>query len=132
MPSAMPGARVRHPVQMRMLHCSWVEGGDLIVIQVGGDEGLRGEGFVHHLDVIDGDALIDHPLAVRRKIVAGGGHGDPPVAQKLQVVRDIRRAAAELAAHVGHQERDVQDVNLVGENVRFEAVLELQNRVVSH
>ena len=42
------------PVQVRILHRARMKGGDLIVVEVGGDEGLRGKGLVDTLDVFDG------------------------------------------------------------------------------
>ena len=36
-------ARVRHVVDVRVLHRAGMEGGDLVVVEVGGDEGLRGQ-----------------------------------------------------------------------------------------
>jgi hypothetical protein len=39
-PKCDTGARILHLIQMRMLHCSWMEGGDLIVVEIGGDECL--------------------------------------------------------------------------------------------
>ena len=51
-------------------------------------------------------------------------------AQHLQGVGDVARAAAELAPQVGHQEGDVQDVDLVGQDVVLEAVVEHHDGVV--
>ncbi len=51
-------------------------------------------------------------------------------AQQLEVVRDVAGAAAELAPHVGHQERDIEDVDLVGQDVVAEAVAEHHDGVV--
>src|ERR1700679_2534359 len=64
------GSGIGHPIQVGMLHCSGVKGRDLVVIEVGGDEGLSGKGVVHRLDVVEGDALGLHVVAVRPKIMA--------------------------------------------------------------
>ena len=43
-----PGAQCRRDlVQVRLIHGAGMKGGDLVVIQVGGDEGLRGHGVIH-------------------------------------------------------------------------------------
>ena len=52
------------------------------------------------------------------------------LAQELQPVGDVARAAAVLAPQVRHQERDVQDVDLVGEDVVLELVAEHHDGVV--
>ena len=56
--------------------------------------------------------------------------GITDVAQQLQVVGDVARAAAELAPHLRHQEGDVQHVQLVGQDVRAETVREHHDGVV--
>src|ERR1700730_10417862 len=53
-------------------------------------------------------------------------------AQQLQAIHDVGGASAELAAHLGHQERHVQHVELVGKKMRLEPVGKHQNRIVSH
>ena len=52
-------------------------------------------------------------LAVRPEILADGRHRQRIGAEQLEVVGDVAGAAAELAAHARHQERHVQDVDLV-------------------
>ncbi len=111
----LPG--VRDLVEVRILHRARMKCRDLIVIEIGGDEGLRGERIVDDLDVLEADPQRAQPLAIGPEIVPGGGHGQAAIAQQAQAVGDIRGAAAVLAAHLGHQERHVQDVNLVGEDV---------------
>ncbi len=69
-------------------------------------------------------------LAVRREILADGRHRQRIGAEQLEVVGDVAGAAAELAAHARHQERHVQDVHLVGQDVVLELVLEHHDGVV--
>jgi hypothetical protein len=59
---------VLHVVLVAAHHRAGVEGGDLVVVQVGGDEGLGGEQLVDHLDPVQGDALFLEPLAVRAEV----------------------------------------------------------------
>ena len=69
-------------------------------------------------------------LAVRTEILADGRHRDRIAAEQLEVVGDVARAAAELAAHARHQERHVEDVHLVRQDVVLELVLEHHDGVV--
>ena len=69
-------------------------------------------------------------VAVGPEILADRRHRDRVAAQQLQVVGDVAGAAAELAAHARHQERHVQDVHLVRQDVVLELVLEHHDGVV--
>ncbi len=120
----------RHRVQVRMRHCARVEGGDLVVVEVGGDERLRGVAAADMPHVAAVDAERVEPRHVRLRIVAHGGHRQRRAAQQLQVVGDVAGAAAELAPQFGHQEGHVQDVHLVGQDVVLEAPVEHHDRVV--
>ncbi len=52
------------------------------------------------------------------------------LAEELQVVGDVAGGAAVLAAHLGRQEADVEDVQLVGEQMIAEAIREHHDGVV--
>ena len=54
--------------------------------------------------------------------MTGGGHDDALIAEQSQTIGDVRGTAAEFAAHFRHQERHIENVNLVGKDVRLEAV----------
>ena len=69
-------------------------------------------------------------LAVGAEVLADGGHRDRIAAEQLEVVGDVAGAAAELAAHARHQERHVQDVHLVRQDVVLELVREHHDGVV--
>jgi hypothetical protein len=107
-----------------------MEGGDLVVVVVGGDEGLRGEQLFDHLHVRQVDAQGLEMLAVRAEVLAHRAHRQGPAAQQVQVVGDVAGAAAELAAHPRDQERHIQDVHLVGQDVVLELVREHHDGVV--
>jgi hypothetical protein len=64
------------------------------------------------------------PIGIRLRVVADGGHNPGLATQQIKVVRDVARAAAELAAHFRHQERDVENMQLLGEDVLLEAARE--------
>ena len=78
------------------------------------------------------DALGLEPLAGTDRNRGPRSPSAARIAQQAQAVGDVRRAAAELAAHLGNQKGDVQDMDLVGQDVRLEVVGEHQNRVVGH
>ena len=109
-----------------------MKGGDLVVVQIGGDEGLGGELGVDHPDVLGRHAVARQPLAVGREVAAHGRHGYADIAEELQVVGDVAGAAAEFAAQLRHQERHVQHVDLVGQDVIGEAVAEHHDGVEGH
>ncbi len=132
MPIATSPATSCDLVEMRELHRAGMKCRDLVVVEIRRDEGLCGEGPVDDPDVLDADAARREPVSIGREIVTGGGHRQCDIAEQVQVVGDVRRATAELAAHFRHQERDVQDVDLVRKNVLCESVGEYENRVISH
>ena len=94
------------------------------------DEALRREQVVEHADVVEADAALLHVLAIRAEVLADRGERDRVVAEELEVVGDVAGAAAELAAHARYQERNVQDVDLVRQDVFLELVLEHHDGVV--
>ncbi len=59
-------------------------------------------------------------------------HEVSSVAQQLEVVGDVAAAAAEFAPHLRHQERHVQHVDLVGQDMILEPVLEHHDGVEGH
>ena len=126
------GEGVGDRVEMGILHRARVKCRDLVIVQVRGNERLRGERLGNLPDVIHGHPMGHQPVPIRAEIVSGGGHRDAGIAEQVQAVGDVRRTSAEFAPHLGHQEGHVQDVDLVRENVRLEAVRKQQYRVVSH
>ncbi len=79
-----------------------------------------------------GKAEVLQALRVGREVVAHRRHDQRMAAQQLQVVGDVARAAAVFAAHLRHQEGDVEDVDLFGQDVVLELVLEHHDGVVGH
>ena len=113
---------VAHCVAMREAHRARMECGDLVVVKVGGDEGLAREGAVDHGHVRAVDAALVHPPRIGAEVLAHRAHGHGAPAEELEVVGDVAGAAAELAAHLRHEEGHVQHVDLVREDVVLEAV----------
>ena len=100
-----------------------MERGDLVVVEVGDDERLRGERAAASC----ARRRCAMPSASSRSryaraVVAERRHHDRLAAERLQVVRDVARAAAPFAAHLADLERHRQHVRLVGQDVAREAV----------
>ena len=57
-------------------------------------------------------------------------HHERLTAQHAQRMGDVARTTAELAPQIGHEKRDIQDVDLVGQDVMLEAVVEHHDGVV--
>jgi hypothetical protein len=91
---------------------------------------LRAMLFRDGHQVLFREANLLEPLPVRLEIRADAAHGIPGLAEQLEVVGDVARAPAELAAHLGNQERHVEHVQLVGKDVGAEAVREHHDGVV--
>jgi hypothetical protein len=131
MPRVMPLA-IGHLVLVGVVHGARMEGGDLVVGQIRGDEGLGGEAVGDGADVALVHAELVEPVPVGGEIVAHRGHDHRVAAQQLHGVGDVAGAAAVFPAHVRHQEGHVQDVNLVGQDVVLEVVVEHHDGVVGH
>ena len=64
------------------------------------------------------------PREVGTGVVADGGHDLGFATEQHEAVGDVTGAAAELAAHLGNEKSDVQDVDLLGQDVILETVRE--------
>src|SRR5690606_269048 len=92
----------------------------------------RGENAVEHHDVILTDPVVVEPRAIRIEVLADRRHRQRILAEELQVVRDIRRAASELPPEPRHEKGHVQDMDLVREDVILERILEDHDVVVGY
>jgi hypothetical protein len=106
----------RDAVDVRLHHGAGVEGGDLVVVPVGHDHGLRGVGAGHLAHELGADAQVVQALQVAGAVVptVAMGSGVPPSWRRRR--RCCRRSRRSRGA-AGHQERDVQDVQLVGQDL---------------
>ena len=66
-----------------------MEGGDLVVVQIGGDEALRGELFLEDAHVVEADAAVFQVRAVRAKVLPHCRHRNWIAAEQLQVIGNI-------------------------------------------
>jgi len=117
-----------HPIFRRDLeqggigHGPRVEGGDLVVVQVRGDEGLGGEAVVQAAHMAAIQAQLVQPLQIGISVLAHGGHDQGFAPEQLEAVGDVASAAAEFPAQFGHQEGDIKDVDRFRQNVVLETV----------
>eukprot|EP00825_Cyclidium_porcatum_P029940 TRINITY_DN3184_c0_g1_i14.p1 TRINITY_DN3184_c0_g1~~TRINITY_DN3184_c0_g1_i14.p1 ORF type:complete len:414 (-),score=39.68 TRINITY_DN3184_c0_g1_i14:727-1968(-) len=109
-------------VQMRKSHRPWMEGGDLIVVEVGRDESLCREAATDLADMATRQAELVEAIEIGCCIVAHGGHDRRLATEQHQVVGNIAGAAAKFAAHFRHQESHIKDVDLLRQDVVLEAV----------
>ena len=77
---------------------------NLIVIQIGRNEALRGQRTRQTLQQADINAQLLKPLQVVARIFTYRCNGDRLAPQELQVIGNIASTPTEFAAHAGHQE----------------------------
>jgi hypothetical protein len=99
------------------LHRAGVEGGDLVVVGVGDDDGLGGVAVGLGADELGADAPGFEAGQVVLAIGANGGHDQGLAAEVVQGVGDVACAAAKLAAQGGYEEGDVEDVELLRQDL---------------
>src|SRR5207249_5001057 len=110
-----------------------VEAGYLVVVQVGGYIAGGREVVGHHVDVAGVYTVPGHPLGVVAPVVSadrrehGGGRS-----QQGHRVGDVGRHPTPLPLERVHQERHVQHVDLVGQDVVLEMPREIHDVVVRY
>jgi hypothetical protein len=92
-----------------------MEGGDLVVVHVRGNEGLGGVTAGDQANMAAVDAEMVESLHVETAVVADRGHDGGLAAEQLQVVGDVARATPVFPPHVGDEENG--DVNLLRQDV---------------
>ena len=122
MPRAFGRVEPRHVVLGGVLHGAGVETGDLVVRLVRGDVGPGREFLLHGADALNRDAVLLEPCVVGGEVPAHLAQEDRLLAEQGQVVGDVAARAAEPLVQAVHQETDVQDVNLVGQDMVGEFV----------
>lgn len=119
-----------HRVLVGMRHGPQLESGDLVVVQVRGDEALGGEHPVYDLDVARVYAALLQPGPVGREVRPHRPHGQAIRAQELHVVGDVARTAAELALHLRHHETHIQEVDFFRQDVVPEGIQKRHDMVI--
>ena len=94
-----------------------MEGDDLIVRRVGGDEAGRGELVLDHAQVIAAQPAAVHPVGVGPEIRADRREQDRIDAEPAEVVGDVGARAAVLLRHRRDVKRHVQLLELVADEV---------------
>ena len=86
---------------MRMEHRSRVEGGDLLVVEIGGDERLGGEGARHLAHMVLPQAQPFHAVALGAEVLAYRRHDQGGTAELLSpaaITMTDRRAQSSMAS----------------------------------
>src|SRR5712691_1092685 len=120
----------RNVVQMRVIHRPGVKSSDLIVVEIGCNECLCGEGIGHLAHEIQLDAEPFEALKIQQGVVSYRSHDQRVRAQELQVISDVACATSELAPQLGNEERHVQYVDLFWKDVLPETAAKYHDVVV--
>jgi hypothetical protein len=126
------GTGLGHRNLRRQPHRAGVEAGQLVVLQVGDDEALRGVAVLgrHQAAGVDAPALV--VLQVGPEVVADHADRHRIAAHQLVVVGDVAGATAIFASHARRQEGQVDLVDLVRKDVVGELTFEHHDGVVGH
>jgi hypothetical protein len=111
-------------------HRARVKGGDLIVGQIGGDEGLGGVGLRQQPDAADVDPQARKPVETGLAVEPDGGQDRRFAAEGLERVRDVGGTPPELALQARRQECNVQHVDTIRKDVILELTVEHHDGVV--
>jgi hypothetical protein len=109
---------------MRLVHRARMEGGDLVVREVGRDEGLRRVEILQHLHLADVDTATLQLPDVFGPVFADGRQDRRLPAQQAQVVGDVGCASARFPLEARRQEGHVQHVDPVRQDVILEVPFE--------
>jgi hypothetical protein len=112
-------------------HRAGMKGGNLVVVLIGRDEALRGEHLGKFQHVLGANAVFFKPFPIRAKVSAHGRHRYRIIAEQFQIVGDVARAAAKFTAHFRNQERHIEDVHLVRQDVVLKLVRKHHDGVIS-
>ena len=87
---------------MRFNHRARVESSNLIVINIGGNKGLRRKAAINLLDVRGVKFIFIKPAGVIAKIFTNGCHNQRFAFKQLQIISNIASGAAKFTAHLRH------------------------------
>ncbi len=117
---------------MRQRHRPGMKGCDLIVVGVGRDECLRSKRRIDGLNATAGNIQFAQAFKIRRTVLADGRHDQRVAAQQFQIVGNIAGATTELASHRRYQERDVDLMQVIGQQGFGKASVEGHDGVIGH
>jgi hypothetical protein len=109
-------------IQVGLIHRSRMKSGDLVIVKVGDDVGLRGKCPGDGAHGVGRDAEGGQALDVGAAVVAHRRHHHRVAAQAFQVIGDVAGAAAPLAAHFGDLKRHRQHVRLLRQDMARETI----------
>lgn len=107
---------------MGLEHGTAVESGDLVVVEIGGDEGVGGGGVGYNFYTCCWYSVFCKPFFVLQKIVSSGGVDDGGTSQEFDAVGDISGGASELFSELIGGKAHIEHVHFFGQNVVFKFV----------
>jgi hypothetical protein len=99
-------------------------------LEIRRDERLRRVAAIDSLNETTTDAERVEPIQVGLGVHPDRRHRQWFAAEQLEVVGDVARATAELAAHLRNEEGNIQDVDLVRQDMVGKPAIEHHDRVV--
>lgn len=111
-------------------YCIWVEGCDLVVVQIGGDEVLWCELIFVFVYIVQLNIMIKQMFVVWGEILIDCCYWEWVGVEQFEVVCDVVGVFFKFVLYLWYQERNIQDVYLIGQDVIFELVLEYYDGVV--
>jgi len=106
-----------------------MKGRDLVVGHVGRDEALRGVGVGEFANELRADAQPLESGDVVGAVTAHRSHRQCRATQCVEAVGDVARTAAEVTPERRHQERHVEDVQLIRKDLVGEPTFERHDGV---
>jgi len=107
-----------------------VKSGDLVVIHIRGDKCLWRKFTLQMTDVAGGYTQRFKPSHVRAEIVTNGGHRIRVATQHFQVIGYIACNSAKLTTHFRNQERYIQHMYFLREDMIFKPLREYHDGVI--
>ena len=123
--------RRRNRAFMCHLHRARVKSRDLVVCRVGHDHGLGGVNIAPLHDVRCADAFGVQVFGVICTVIAQCRDDLRLPAQQMQGVGDIARAATKFAPQLGHKKRDIQFMDLIGQDLVGKLAAKIHDAVKS-
>ena len=128
-----PNVRSKHISHMQLIgthHRPRVEGGDLVIVQIGGDKSLCSVAIVQLQHMCERDSERLEAGAIRREVGTHRSKWQWRATKHVQIIRNITRHATKVFAHFWHEKRHIQHMHFVRQNVILEVVLKHHQGVI--